>query len=239
MSPDGSVLVTAELGLAADDPIPDGFPKTSWIRLWDMATGTVLARFDTTGRKPRAVAVAPDSRTAAVGFFEEGIDVIDLQTRRVVRTLDSAASALGYTTDGERLVVVDFEGHGRVYSTDDWEEVGRFSTLASGYAHVVEDAGARMMFLASAREVAVWDPTELRRLAPRLSVRGDGTNDGIFLALAADEPVLAVASQSEVALVDLREATWRDTACRIAHRRLTEDEWARLLPDRAYAPTCG
>lgn len=239
VSPDGSVLVTAELGLAADDPIPDGFPKTSWIRLWDMATGTVLARFDTTGRKPRAVAVAPDSRTAAVGFFEEGIDVIDLQTRRVVRTLDSAASALGYTTDGERLVVVDFEGHGRVYSTDDWEEVGRFSTLASGYAHVVEDAGARMMFLASAREVAVWDPTELRRLAPRLSVRGDGTNDGIFLALAADEPVLAVASQSEVALVDLREATWRDTACRIAHRRLTEDEWARLLPDRAYAPTCG
>jgi hypothetical protein len=53
-----------------------------------------------------------------------------------------------------------------------------------------------------------------------------------------DASVMAVASQPEVGLVALREATWRDTACRIANRQLTEDKWARLLPDRPYAPSC-
>ena len=48
-----------------------------------------------------------------------------------------------------------------------------------------------------------------------------------------------MASQSEVALLDLRESTWRDVACGIADRRLTRDEWERLVPGRDYAPACG
>ena len=113
-----------------------------------------------------------------------------------------------------------------------------FSALSLGYAHLLVEPTGRLMFLGGANDVSVWDPTELRRLAARVSLPGDGTNDGIFLAEAADEPVLAVASQTEIALIDLRESTWRDTACRIADRRLTRDEWERLLPGREYAPAC-
>jgi hypothetical protein len=68
---------------------------------------------------------------------------------------------------------------------------------------------------------------------------GDDTNDAMFLARGPGEESVVMASQDELAVVDLRESTWRAAACRIADRRLTEDEWARLLPDREYAPACG
>ena len=68
---------------------------------------------------------------------------------------------------------------------------------------------------------------------------GDDTNDAMFLARAPGENSVVMATQDELAVVDLRESTWQAAACRIADRRLTEDEWARLLPDREYAPACG
>ncbi|HYN28371.1 MAG TPA: hypothetical protein VES95_00665 [Dermatophilaceae bacterium] len=203
-----------------------------------MATGASLGRFDTAERKPRVVAVSPDSRTAVVGFFSGGSDVIDLRTRRVVRTLDGDASTLTFTPDGGRLVIVDFTGRGTVFRTSDWRRSGLFSALSQGYAHLLVEPAGDLMFLASGPEVSVWDPTELRRLATRVSLPGDGTNDGIFIAQAGNEPVLAVASQTELATLDLRESTWRETACRIADRQLTREEWGRLLPGRAYAPAC-
>ena len=96
-----------------------------------------------------------------------------------------------------------------------------------------------MLFVANGNDVTVWDATELRRLQARLSLSGDGTNDAIFLAGARGEPTVAMASQSELVLLDLRESTWRDSACRIADRQLTHDEWDRLLPGREYQPACG
>lgn len=149
------------------------------------------------------------------------------------------ASAQAFAPDGDRLVVVGFESHGLELVTDDWRPVGAFSTLSQGYSHLLVEPRARMMFLASATDVAIWDLAELRRRAPRISLAGDGANDAIFLAQAADEPVLVVASQSEVAPVDLRESTWRASACRVADRKLTEAEWERLPPDRDDAPACG
>ena len=94
------------------------------------------------------------------------------------------------------------------------------------------------MFVASPKAVSVWDGQDFRRLVTRMSMLGDDTNDALFLATAPGEESLLMASQTELALVDLREETWRDTACRIADRRLTEDEWQRLLPDREYSPAC-
>ena len=95
ITPDGKVLVTAEFEHGDDQP--DGYPKASWVRLWDMATGEVLARIDAQGRKPRAVAVAPGSRTAVVAYFGDGSDVVDLAARRVVHSFDGGASAVSYT----------------------------------------------------------------------------------------------------------------------------------------------
>jgi len=132
---------------------------------------------DTGDRKHRTVAVSPASRIAAGGFLVDKTHVIDLTTRRAVDTLDADASTMTFTSNGDRLVLVDFAGHGKVFATG-----------------------------------------------------GDE---------AADEPVLAVASQPEVALLDLRESTWRDVACDIADSRLTRDEWERLVPGRGYAPACG
>lgn len=238
-TPDDQVLVTAEFTQRADDPEPDGTPDRSWIRLWDLRTGGVLARIDTDHRKPRLVTVSPDSRTAVVGFFTGGTDIIDIATRRVTRTLDADASTATFTPDGTRMLLVDFGGHGTVFSTKNWLPLDTFSTLAAGQSHILVEPAGRLMFLASGNDVAVWDPTELRRLTPPLSLSGDGTNDAIFLAGSPGERLLAMANQSELMLLDLRESTWRESACSIANRQLTREEWDRLLPGRGYQPACG
>jgi DNA-binding SARP family transcriptional activator/WD40 repeat protein len=239
ISPDGRSLVTAEFTHMEGDVAPDSHPASSRIRLWDMASGEMLAEVDADARKPRAVAMSPDSTTAVVAFFDGGLDVVDLAARRVVHRIDGGAAALAFTPDGARLVVIGFEGQGRVFSTDTWEQEDAFDSLATGYAHVLPEPTGRLTFVASSRDVAVWDAAAMRRLAPRLSVRGDDTNDALFLAQASDEPVMVVASQTEVALVDLRESVWREAACRIAARQLTEAEWNRLLSDMEYTPSCG
>ena len=239
VSPDGRRLVTAEFTPPKDDPMPDGAPESSRVRVWDLVTGAQLASFDSDGRKPRAVAVSPDSSTAVVGYFEGPVDRIDL--RRLTREAPLAAksaSALAFLPDGSRLVVVEFEGTARVFRTDTWARTGSFDTLAVGYAHVLGEPSGRLMLVAGSERVAVWDAVDLRRVAASVSLLGDNSNDALFLSLAPDEPVLAVASQHEVAVVDLRESTWRAAACRIADRALTRDEWNRMLPDREYAPAC-
>jgi WD40 repeat protein len=239
VTPDDKLLVTAEFTQPPDDAQPDGPPDRSWIRIWDLPTGRVLAGIGTDHRKPRLVTVSPDSSTAVVGFFSGGTDVIDLATRRVAHTLDTDASAVTFSPDGTRLLLVDFAGHGTVFSTRDWRPIDMFSTLDAGYSHILVEPAGRLMFLASGNGVDIWDPAELRRLTPPLSLAGDGTNDAIFLAGSPREPLLAMANQSELVLLDLRESTWRDSACRIADRQLTRDEWDRLLPGRQYQPACG
>jgi hypothetical protein len=47
-----------------------------------------------------------------------------------------------------------------------------------------------------------------------------------------------VSNESAVRVLVVDPAVWLDTACRVAGRSLTEDEWREVLPDRPYAPAC-
>ena len=37
---------------------------------------------------------------------------------------------------------------------------------------------------------------------------------------------------------DVDLASWRERACQVAHRSLTQEEWQTFLPDVPYAPAC-
>jgi DNA-binding SARP family transcriptional activator/WD40 repeat protein len=238
ISHDGRVLVTAEYTPTPDDPSPDGWPTSSRLRLWDSRNGDELASIDTEKLKPRVVAMSPTSALAAIGFFDGDVKVLDLTKRRVTRTLPGPASAASFSADGRKLVVTGFDGDTRVFSTTNWSQDLTFNSYFAGYTHLLPEPAGRLLFVASPKSVSVWDARSFRRLATQLSMSGDDSNDAMFLASAPAEQALVLASQSEVTLIDLRETSWRDTACQIADRQLTKDEWARLLPDQDYHPAC-
>lgn len=97
VSPDGETLVIANWC---------GFDAT----IVDTATDTALGRVPL-GRHPRGVAITNDSRYAFVAIMGgHRIDVIDLDTRRVVRTIPTALSGttprhLVLSPDGDALYV--------------------------------------------------------------------------------------------------------------------------------------
>ncbi len=65
---------------------------------------------------------------------------------------------------------------------------------------------------------------------PNRAVAPQFTPDGRYL--------LAIASTGRAFRWDVRAASWRARACAIAGRPLTRAEWADVLPEYDYAPTC-
>ncbi len=152
--------------------------------------------------------------------------------------LPGAASALAFATDGTELLVLGWDGTGRVVETDGMTETGHFPTHATGYGHALVTTDDRQMFVASGESAAVWDPATRRRLVPSLSVSGDGTNNALFLSEDPAAHRLVIGTQHSVTLVTLDPLARADAACRTAGRPLTEDEWNRLVPDHSYEPAC-
>ena len=47
-----------------------------------------------------------------------------------------------------------------------------------------------------------------------------------------------LATQRSVARFDLRQPVWERTACELAGRQLTRQEWGRYLPTSSFDPAC-
>jgi hypothetical protein len=80
----------------------------------------------------------------------------------------------------------------------------------------------------------LWDVETRRQLGPPIQgVVGGGT-----LAYLDDGHTLVTPGSSGALFLDLDPESWRATACRLAARNLTSEEWATYLPDEPPRPTC-
>ena len=243
VSPDGRYLATAGFTQPVDQPFPDGFAEQSSVTLRELRDGRQIAARDTKARKPAAVAFSPDSGTLAVGFFddERGVHVLVLDGLSLARRarLPQAATAVAFTPNGQQLLAVSFDGAVTVYQKPRWRRAGGFRAAVDGHAHLAYSTDGQFLLISDARATSLWDADTRRLIATPLSVRGDGTNDAVFLAALPGADVAYLASQTSLARLDMNPGHWRRQACALVGRRLTREEWRRYLPDRPYRPACG
>jgi WD40 repeat protein/DNA-binding SARP family transcriptional activator len=239
ISPDGRYLATAEFTQAVDDPAPDSAPVKSQVRLRDLTDGRVVATWQTGTKKPRAVVFSPDSQHFLVGFFDKKADILAVPSAAPVAHLDETVGSAAFSPDGTTAVTVDLDGTVSLVNTRDWTVRRRIPAAAeANYTHLAFSPDGRFLFLANPSTTAIWDAHQYRPLVRSFSLPGDSTNDAIFLAVPKDRDELVLASQSTLTRLDLHHQVWEQAACDLAGRRLTQDEWTRVLPDQPYAPSC-
>ena len=92
--------------------------------------------------------------------------------------------------------------------------------------------------------VVLWDVEQGARISEPL--RREFPKDGYVydhdqlngLAFSPDGVLASGVCLTPVTLLDVGLDSWMETACAVANRNLTPDEWARYLRDEEYRATC-
>ncbi|WP_208999273.1 c-type cytochrome [Roseibium sediminis] len=91
--------------------------------LWDLASGTLLHRFEGKGEKVLGVDVSPDSRYAAVASWENEARVYDLSSNppRLLHVMDQHrgnVNAVAFSSDGRQLFTASYDGGIRQFDVE-------------------------------------------------------------------------------------------------------------------------
>jgi DNA-binding SARP family transcriptional activator/WD40 repeat protein len=241
-SPDGSRLLLGTLGSSA--------PPSRHTALGDlMVVDTTSWRVERRVVVPGGIRVlewSPDRTILAVGQEHiASVTLFDssLRRQRVVALRPSDYPIdLAFSSDGSRLAVGGAEGRVSVLDTDRWELVHEpalvqgarivdVGWLPDGRTVVTSGADERASLYDSTRNLVRAGPFSASDQPP------DGQGYAYVVPGAEDELVLAGGDQPG-RRIPLEPAVWLATACRIAGRDLTRDEWRTYLPDTPYRRTC-
>jgi DNA-binding SARP family transcriptional activator/WD40 repeat protein len=245
VSPSGRTLATLEYTPA--DTLPDGGARTARLRVWDLATRDVLLEDTFQGEdlpvpapKPRSVVFSPDGTKVAAAFYEDLITVHDLGQGRRTVTVPKAATSITFTPDGTRLVAATpGEQHLSILDATTGAEVASaYAPRLAGWSRLQYSHDGRWLVMSHDRSLTILDGLTLQVAVADLPLPNDGTNDAFALA-APDNGHMLVGTQTTLVELDMDAARWSTTACRLAARQLTEQEWRRFLPEQPYAPACG
>jgi WD40 repeat protein len=106
---DGEVLAVALLP-GDRQAITGGTDNT--VRLWDLAAGSEVRRFEGHTQQVWCLAIAPDGKQFASGGQDRVVRIWDITTGRLVKTLPAMRDpirCLAYTPDGQTLVIATFD----------------------------------------------------------------------------------------------------------------------------------
>ena len=148
--------------------------------------------------------------------------------------------ALAFSADGRWLASGGTEGDVSIWDVAERREA---HTLIGGSSErisalVFSPDGARLVAGGEAGSVEVWD---LAGAAP--FILGEwGATDQAIRAVALSEAgdwLTVLATGGEVSRWDIDEASWRQRACAVANRNLTDEEWRAYLGEtQTYHETC-
>lgn len=225
-SPDGRILAA---GSAQDA-----------VTLVDARTGTPDAARRLGYSGPVAVAFSPDGRRLVATVSSGNAEVFDLTedrvTARPVSDYRNQITIVAFSPDGRVLVTGDHTGNLQFRDPETFAPVGAPVAGTGNYV-------TRIAFSPDGRLVVAGDfggttrlvDVETRRL---MSERFTATV-GDYVSFTPDGTRMATSSADATLVWDLDVAVWRERACDIAGRNLTEAERGEYLPNDPDAPpTC-
>jgi len=101
-------------------------------------------------------------------------------------------------------------------------------------ALAVSPDGAQFATVDGLGALRLWDLGSGREIGPPLQVTGET----IRLFYVDDGTRLVSSSDGHLTVWNLNPESWRKTACELAGRDMTRDEWDTYLPDEPYRATC-
>jgi WD40 repeat protein/DNA-binding SARP family transcriptional activator len=232
-SPDDRLLAAAHNG--ANEPgVRDGT-----VMVWDVRTRRRVMSFRQFS--PPSLAFSADGRVLAAATIQGGADIRDARTGRRIALLrlPDEARTVAFSPDGELLATGDYSGETRLWSTSDYEPVGRRMQGHTARVQALEFSPDSRTLLTGGSDgkLQLWDVASQTTLGGSLTVE---PNTAIAATYSPDGSFVFAASELHRALRwDVRPAAWRRHACRVAGRAMTAREWADTFPGRDYQPVCG
>jgi WD40 repeat protein len=234
--------------VSADGKVIASTSIDSTLRLWDTRTRRQLGlplqlhlgRLARTGDTPPPVALSPDGTTVAVSREAHGVDLLDVDSRRLlarVRVDNSAPSAIRFSRHGDLLLVGSNDGRVRLFSTAGWRPEGpAFQAHAGPVSSVDASPDAGTLLTAGADgQLLLWDRASNRPIGTSLP---GPENAAMALFTPDGNHVMAVFANGRGYRWDVRPSSWKRRACAVAGRQLTRAEWEKALPGRDYRPAC-
>jgi WD40 repeat protein len=166
---------------------PDGRTLLTGGRLWDVATGKLLRRFDDgRGQQPQSPALSADGRTFA-GLAGARASLWEVATGRLLRQWGAAASAVALSPDGKTVITADYDKHVRFWDTATGEELRAYDLGV--VAGLLSPGGKAAVSVSKETTLQVWDVAAGKEIC-RLS-REQGWNLHGGVAFSPDGRLLA------------------------------------------------
>jgi WD40 repeat protein len=230
LSPDGKTLATIN--------VDDGS-----ILVWDFSDGAEILRTGEAGesaaREMGAAAFSPDGTLAATSVGDE-LTVWNIAKQQPVGDpfRPGTVSSLAFGPDGQTLAVSNVNVID-LWDTRTSQSLGRFThTGERGTSNLYEEHIFSLAFspdgqtLASGgqkRTIKLWDVATQQPIGHPLA--GHSAPVGRLVSSPDGEILASSGFDGTILLWDVSPESWRDRACRIANRNLTELEWRRFLGD--------
>jgi WD40 repeat protein/DNA-binding SARP family transcriptional activator len=239
-SPDSKLVAAAEAMVSAEAFFDEDQP----LRVWDVRQRALTAFRARTSAN--LIAFSPNGRLIAAANQSRGTDIRDARTGTLVKRLGPGdrsgegefSRSVAFSPDGDLLFVGQYNGTGRLFSTDTWKPVGTPLTAHTAritFPEFTRD-GRTLVTAAADGRVVIWDVATQKpigsplRLAPKTFVSAALSPDGSRL--------YAISTRGEGISFNLSPEAWKRHACLVAGRELTEDEWDDALPARPYQAVC-
>jgi WD40 repeat protein/DNA-binding SARP family transcriptional activator len=226
-SPDGRLLAAAENG-----------GERPRLRVWN-----VRRRALTTFRSQTlaaSLAFSPDGRLLAAAALDRGTEIRDARSGELVRRLPTPelSRSVAFSPDGSLLAVGQYDGTGRLYSTESWEPVGRpLEGHTQRITYVGFSADGRTLATAGADgTVGLWDVGTQEPIGSPLTLK---PNTFASAALSPDgSRLFAVSTRGPGLSFDTAPEAWKRQACIVTGGGLTPEQWEGIVPEQEYVSVC-
>jgi WD40 repeat protein len=243
----GHTEKTAHVTFSLDGAVLFSTSHDATIRRWDVATGQPIGE-PLTGHTGQilGLALSPDGTTLATPGSDGTARLWDSMTGEPIGEPFTGhprgAAAIDFSPDGTILAVGSHGGIILLWDVETHQLIGEpldagglrtwdleFSPDGQVLAAVCEDGMLRL-----------WDVATGLPIGPPLNSQY-ATTFGV--AFSPDGSFLVTSGKGDgqagtVRFWDMNPTAWKERACTIAGRNLTQAEWARYLPDVEYEVTC-